>query len=56
MGTSLPEVNPDLKVFKDPISGETLIAVPPIKPDVAILHAPAADADGIAPAPATHSG
>jgi glutaconate CoA-transferase subunit A len=46
VGTSLPEVNPDLKVFKDPISGETLIAVPPIKPDVAILHAANADAYG----------
>ncbi len=46
VGTSLPEVNRDLKVFKDPVNGETLIAVPPIKPDVAILHAPAADAYG----------
>ncbi|HZP46101.1 MAG TPA: CoA-transferase [Candidatus Binataceae bacterium] len=46
VGTSLPEVNPDLKVFTDPISGETLIAVPPIKPDVAILHAAHADPYG----------
>jgi glutaconate CoA-transferase, subunit A len=46
IGTSLPEVNPDLKVFKDPISGETLLAVPPIKPDVTILHAATADAYG----------
>ncbi len=46
VGTSLPEVNPDLKIFKDPIGGETLIAVPPIKPDVAILHAAHADAYG----------
>jgi glutaconate CoA-transferase subunit A len=46
VGTSIPEVNPDLKVFKDPISGETLLAVPPIKPDVAILHAAHADAYG----------
>lgn len=46
VGTSLPEVNPDLKVFKDPISGETLIAVPPIKVDVAIMHAGHADAYG----------
>jgi len=46
VGTSLPEVNTGLKLFKDPISGETLIAVPPIKPDVAILHAAAADAYG----------
>lgn len=46
VGTSLPEVNRDLKVFNDPISGETLIAVPPIKPDVTILHAATADAYG----------
>jgi glutaconate CoA-transferase, subunit A len=46
VGTSLPEVNPDLKLFKDPISGESLLAVPPIKPDVTILHAAAADAYG----------
>jgi glutaconate CoA-transferase subunit A len=46
VGTSLPEVNPDLKIFQDPIRGETLIAVPPIKPDIAILHAAHADAYG----------
>jgi glutaconate CoA-transferase subunit A len=46
VGTSIPEVNRDLKIFRDPINGETLIAVPPIKPDVAILHAAHADAYG----------
>lgn len=46
VGTSLPDVNPDLKVFHDPIRGETLIAVPPIKPDIALLHAAMADAYG----------
>jgi len=46
VGTSLPEVNPDLRVFQDPIKGETLIAVPPIRPDVALLHAACADAHG----------
>lgn len=46
VGTSLPDVNPDLKVIQDPIRGETLIAVPPIKPDVALLHAATADAYG----------
>ena len=46
VGTSLPDVNPDIKIFRDPISGETLLAVPPTKPDVAILHAAAADAYG----------
>jgi glutaconate CoA-transferase, subunit A len=46
VGTSIPEVNKDLKLFNDPISGETLIAVPPIKPDIAILHAAVADPYG----------
>lgn len=46
VGTSLPEINRDLKVFEDPISGEKLLAVPPIKPDVTILHAATADAYG----------
>jgi glutaconate CoA-transferase subunit A len=46
VGTSLPDVNADLTPFKDPIRGEELLAVPPIKPDVTILHAAAADAYG----------
>ena len=46
VGTSLPEVNPDLKVFHDPIRGETLLAVPAIKPDLALLHAAGSDPYG----------
>jgi glutaconate CoA-transferase subunit A len=46
VGTSIPEVNPELKVFSDPLRGETLIAVPPIKPDITLLHAATADAYG----------
>ena len=46
VGTSLPEVNPDLKIITDPISGETLVAVPPVKPDVTLLHAATADPYG----------
>ena len=46
VGTSLPEVNTELKVIQDPIKGETLLAVPPIKPDVTLLHAATADAYG----------
>jgi glutaconate CoA-transferase subunit A len=46
VGTSLPDVNPDLRVFSDPVRGETLIAVPPIKPDIALLYAATADAYG----------
>jgi glutaconate CoA-transferase subunit A len=46
VGTSFPEVNPDLKVFDDPIQGEPLIAVPAIAPDFALIHASAADMYG----------
>jgi glutaconate CoA-transferase subunit A len=46
VGTSYPDVNPDLKLFADPLRGETLVAVPAIAPDVALLHAAQADAYG----------
>ena len=46
VGTSLPQVNPDLKIMCDPIAGETLLAVPAIRPDVALLHAACADVYG----------
>ena len=46
VGTSLPEINKDLKVFQDPFSNETLIAVPAIRPDLAIIHASVSDSYG----------
>ncbi len=46
VGTSYPEVNPDLKVFQDPIKGETLVAVPAITPELTFLHAGYGDAYG----------
>ncbi len=46
VGTDFPKVNPDLKLFKDPIKGETLIAVPAIEPEVTLLHAAYADPYG----------
>ncbi|MFN0027969.1 MAG: CoA transferase subunit A [Acidimicrobiales bacterium] len=46
LGTSLPEVNQDLKVMIDPIRGETLLAVPAIAVDVAVLHAATSDPFG----------
>ncbi|MFI5496393.1 CoA transferase subunit A [Actinoplanes sp. NPDC051859] len=43
----LPEVNPNIKPITSPFDdGETLYAVPPLKPDVAIIHAQRADANG----------
>lgn len=47
LGSSIPEINKDLKVFTDPIKGEELLAVPAIKPDVAFLHVSRADRDGL---------
>jgi glutaconate CoA-transferase subunit A len=46
VGTSYPDVNPDLVVYDSPIGGQTLIAVPAIKPDFALLHASYADEAG----------
>jgi glutaconate CoA-transferase subunit A len=47
VGTSLPELNPDLRVFTDPIGGEQLLAVPPLRPDVAFIHVARADRYGL---------
>lgn len=46
VGTSFPDVNPDLEVFEDPIRGEPLIAVPAVAPDIALLHASVSDPYG----------
>src|SRR5688572_17273928 len=46
VGTSFPEINPAIKTFKDPINGETLLAIPAINPDIAFLHAAVSDAYG----------
>lgn len=46
LGTSLPELNPHLVEFEDPINGERLLAVPAIDIDVAFLHAAVSDPYG----------
>lgn len=46
VGTSYPEVNPDLVEFQDPVRGERLLAVPAIEIDVALLHAGRSDQFG----------
>lgn len=46
LGTSYPEINPRLKVFRDPVADELLIAVPAIEIDVAFLHAAISDRFG----------
>jgi glutaconate CoA-transferase, subunit A len=46
VGTSFPEINPAIKVFTDPCSGETLLAIPALNIDVAFLHAAISDSFG----------
>jgi glutaconate CoA-transferase subunit A len=42
----MPSVNENLKPLLCPFTGEKLFAVPALKPDVTILHAQRADAEG----------
>lgn len=46
VGTDIPTLNDELAVFEDPIEGQTLVAVPAIEPNVALLHCPMADMFG----------
>ena len=46
VGTSLPEINEDLKIFQDPFKGETLLAVPAIRPNLTLIHAAVSDVYG----------
>ena len=46
LGTDLLKVNHAFKTFQDPFRGETLVAVPALRPDVALLHVNLADAQG----------
>lgn len=45
-GSDLPRVNPRIQYVESPYDAETIAVVPPLNPDVAILHAPRADARG----------
>ncbi len=45
-GVDLPKVNPKIRTIECPFTGETLAAVPAIRPDVAIIHAQRADRAG----------
>lgn len=46
LGSDLPQANPQIRIVHDPYSGDPVAVVPPLKPDVAILHAPRADRFG----------
>jgi len=45
-GTDLPRANPRIKSVTCPYTGETLATVPALNPDVTIVHAQRADAQG----------
>jgi glutaconate CoA-transferase subunit A len=44
--TDLPRVNPLIRQVRSPYGDESVYAVPPLRPDVAIVHAQRADASG----------
>jgi glutaconate CoA-transferase subunit A len=46
VGTDYVKVRPDFKVIQDPFTGEDVVVIPPITPDVALIHALTGDADG----------
>ena len=46
IGTDLPKLRPDVRTITDPYDGEELMAFPAIKPNVAVIHALRADAEG----------
>lgn len=45
-GSDLPRINPRIQVVDSPYNDESIAVVPPLNPDVAILHAPRADRRG----------
>lgn len=45
-GTDLPSLHPEWGTVTCPFTGEELVAVPALAPDVALLHAPLGDAAG----------
>jgi glutaconate CoA-transferase subunit A len=44
--TDLPKANPLIRPIRSPFGEETVYAVPPLKPDVTVVHAQRADSDG----------
>jgi len=46
IGSDLPAYNAHIKTVKDPYTGDEISVVPPLKPDVAVVHVQRADAEG----------
>jgi glutaconate CoA-transferase subunit A len=45
-GSDMPSLHPEYAEITCPFTGETLVAVPALRPDVALLHAPSGDRYG----------
>jgi glutaconate CoA-transferase, subunit A len=45
-GSDIVSLHPEYAEITCPFTGETLVAVPPLRPDVALLHAPSGDRYG----------
>lgn len=46
LGSDYLKARTDFRVIQDPFSGEDVVVVPPITPDVALIHALKGDPDG----------
>lgn len=46
LGSDYLKARPDFRVIQDPFTGEDVAVVPPITPDVALIHALKGDPDG----------
>ena len=46
LGTDLPRLRPDVRMVRDPYSGDELVAFPAISADVSVIHALVADRRG----------
>lgn len=45
-GSDLPKINPNIRLVEDPFGGGSVYVVPPLNPDVTIIHAQRADRSG----------
>jgi glutaconate CoA-transferase subunit A len=46
LGSDLPKNNPKIKIINSPYDGKEIAVVPPLNPDVSIIHAQRADRNG----------
>lgn len=46
LGSVYPEVNPNFRIMPDPFSGEDLVVVKALQPDVTLVHGSMADEEG----------